>query len=173
MHSQRKEIKADHGPERPALGAFHQSTQPELCVGTICTCPPPAPAPPPPSRRPNTQRSPGVWWRLSRGMLLLHETLHLVRATFRGLNECGTMRWHRHRPSGRLLRFRRDLWVPRKGRAGLHPQWRLPERPRHPDVSHHHSVVRVDWDVSQYLYLLHCDFGRGHDEVRCWREVCK
>ena len=22
MHSQRKEIKADHGPERPALGAF-------------------------------------------------------------------------------------------------------------------------------------------------------
>ena len=25
MHSQRKEIKADHGPERPALGAFHQS----------------------------------------------------------------------------------------------------------------------------------------------------
>ena len=34
MHSQRKEIKADHGPERPALGAFHQSLQPELCVGT-------------------------------------------------------------------------------------------------------------------------------------------
>ena len=25
MHSERKEIKADHGPERPALGAFHQS----------------------------------------------------------------------------------------------------------------------------------------------------
>ena len=38
MHSQRKEIKADHGPERPALGAFHQSLQPELCVRTICTC---------------------------------------------------------------------------------------------------------------------------------------
>ena len=38
MHSQRREIKADHGPERPALGAFHQSLQPELCVGTICTC---------------------------------------------------------------------------------------------------------------------------------------
>ena len=38
MHSQRKEIKADHGPERPALGAFHQSLQPKLCVGTICTC---------------------------------------------------------------------------------------------------------------------------------------
>ena len=38
MHSQRTEIKADHGPERPALGAFHQSLQPELCVWTICTC---------------------------------------------------------------------------------------------------------------------------------------
>ena len=24
--------------ERPSLGAFHQSLQPELCVGTICTC---------------------------------------------------------------------------------------------------------------------------------------
>ena len=67
MHSQRKEIKADHGPERPALGAFHQSLQPELCVGTICTCT--VTTPPPGMHKirtgtavsPSHQRLGGVW----------------------------------------------------------------------------------------------------------------
>ena len=40
MHSQRKEIKADHGPERPALGAFHQSRKK---IDTQKVSPPPPP----------------------------------------------------------------------------------------------------------------------------------
>ena len=67
MHSQRKEIKADHGPERPALGAFHQSLQPELRALT------------PPPRRLELQERAGTVLPQHHCFQLAHRHIHHCR----------------------------------------------------------------------------------------------